>query len=584
MDSAKASKPKPDPKQQAAQRQQRLKAIQAVLRFTVPVALGSALVGAIFWVTAGSTLALAGGGGLFAIALSYRYPRAALWFFLFYMPFAGTVTYWIAGGNALFQLAKDAFYVPALLALVLAPKDADSFKIQPRSIVPGLWMMAVLCGLSLLLVSLPNQFSGAARGQPLFQGLLGFKVFMGYVPLIFCTQSLLRRKGDFLFLMRSHTVLAIICCFLCLMQLLMLQTGRCAGTDHLSGDALFVTNLDAKCLVGGALLYSPSQGVIRLPSTFVAPWQWGWFIIGNAYITFATAFSDPVLWGRVLGFVGMGFVTMAAIISGQRVALALVPVSFGILLVLTGQVTNLKRFLPIGTASVVAGAIAWAIFPALIQERIDSFFGRWKASPADDMISAQVEFVWKAVKDLPLGKGLGSATNSCRIFGPVWLIETWFPKVLFEVGIVGLIVFLGFVTLLSVTTFKVYRSLQDPSLRSYAACLWVFVLFISYQTYYYPLDVDPVAVYYWLFIGAIFRLPTLEHQSLVEAVGTIAATPPRTAPPLRVRGDPVTPDPSPPDRVSAPPVAPAPASPGRFVRIREPDRRESDRREPDGSP
>ena len=61
----------------------------------------------------------------------------------------------------------------------------------------------------------------------------------------------------------------------------MLKTGRCQGTEGLgvSGIDLFKPNLNAKCLVGGSLLYAPSQGVIRLPGTFVSPWHWAWFLV-----------------------------------------------------------------------------------------------------------------------------------------------------------------------------------------------------------------------------------------------------------------------------------------------------------------
>jgi hypothetical protein len=34
---------------------------------------------------------------------------------------------------------------------------------------------------------------------------------------------------------------------------------------------------------------------------------------------------------------------------------------------------------------------------------------------------------------------------------------------------------------------------------------------ISYNTYYYPLDVDPVAVYYWFFAGIALKLPELDR-------------------------------------------------------------------------
>ena len=484
---------------------------------SIPLGIGCGLLGLIFYFVAGDKVGLALGAGSFAMILSWRYPQGALWFFFLYMPFGGTITYWLAGGNALFQLAKDAFYVPALLSIFISVSRAKKQTfLKPRSILPSLWLLVSFCLLSLLFVSLPRQFT---QGGALFaQGLLGMKVLIGYVPLIFLLQVILPTKRELWIFNRVHVLLAIVCSLLCLVQYLFLTTGRCAGTDHLSGSALFSATLEAKCFVGGALVYSPSQGVIRLPGTFVAPWQWGWFLIANAYITFATAFADPSWRWRMMGFVGMGSVTMAAVICGQRIALALVPVSFVLLLVLTGQLLNLKRLLPIVIASIVAGLVAWFQYQSLILERIASFQSRWEASPADDMIAFQFSFVWRSIQGsrLFLGRGLGSATNSARIFGKTALIETWFPKLLFETGVLGTFLFIVFVTVLSILTFIQYRRLQDRNLRTLGACYWVFVLFISYQTYYYPLDVDPVAVYYWAMVGILFHLPSIDRQ-LIDA-------------------------------------------------------------------
>ncbi len=52
------------------------------------------------------------------LGLAYKYPRKALWAFLIYLPFSGTVTYWIGDGNFLFTLIKNALYFPALIALI----------------------------------------------------------------------------------------------------------------------------------------------------------------------------------------------------------------------------------------------------------------------------------------------------------------------------------------------------------------------------------------------------------------------------------------------------------------------------------
>ncbi len=60
--------------------------------------------------------ALPQGRALMCLILSFKYQRLALYAFIIYMPFAGTVTYAL-GGNSLLQIAKDVFYVPALIGV-----------------------------------------------------------------------------------------------------------------------------------------------------------------------------------------------------------------------------------------------------------------------------------------------------------------------------------------------------------------------------------------------------------------------------------------------------------------------------------
>ena len=213
----------------------------------------------------------------------------------------------------------------------------------------------------------------------------------------------------------------------------------------------------------------------------------------------------------------MASVFVNAVISGQRIALALVPACFVILLVLTGQIGNLKRFIPIGVGLAIILGIAMVSNPAVVEERTASFTSRWEASPPQDFIIQQFEEVWINL-DGPLGNGLGRATNSARALGNTKLVETYYPKVLHEVGPVGMLGFLALVTTLTIVCFRTYRSIKNRNFRIYGAALWVFILFISYNTYYYPLDVDPVAVYYWFFAGVLLKLPQLDKQErLLEA-------------------------------------------------------------------
>jgi hypothetical protein len=505
-------------KELAAQKRKTAKARQEFLQAFMSTASIGAVVAILLAVAKDPKLAIAGGGGIVVLALSYKYPLSALWGFLIYMPFSGTVTYWIGGGNALFQLAKDGFFYPAMAALFSQLQKRKKPLILPTSLKPSLFLLLTLCFVTLLFVNGAQQFSSNPRGQPIAMGLLGLKVLLGYLPLITCTYHLIKDKKTFLFFVRLHVVLAIICCVLGFMQYMMLKTGRCQGTDHLMGSDLFKATLDAKCFVGGSLVYSPSQSMIRLPGTMVAPWQWAWFLIGNTFFAFASAFSDPSILWQLISFIDLGLILVNSVISGQRIALFLVPVIIVILVIATGQVAKVKRFIPIAGGITALGFGSMALFPEIIQERIDSAKSRWEAAPPTEFIQQQFAFTSEGQKGV-LGNGLGRATNSTRIFGEAKLIETYYPKLLYEIGPLGVLSFLTFVTAISMATFKAYRSVKDKALRSYAASFWVFILFISYQTYYYPLDVDPVAVYYWVVIGALLKLPEIdkaEREKLKE--------------------------------------------------------------------
>ncbi|HAX80463.1 MAG TPA: hypothetical protein DCY88_32660 [Cyanobacteria bacterium UBA11372] len=503
--------PKLSPKEQAAIKRQAAKQRQEFITYTSAVVGGAIFLAAILFPVGGVKASVGGFAGIVAMCLSFKYYRQALWAFLIYVPFGGTVVYAVAGGNALFQLAKDGFYIPAAITLYQECKRKRQPFLMPEKLKQPLIFLLVLCLLTLLVVNGAQQFASRKSGQPILLGLMGLKVLLGYLPLISCGYYLIRNKKELLFLTRMHLVLAIICCALGFVQYYFLSSGKCVGTRGMSGEALFKATLEARCLVGGALVFSPEVGMIRLPGTFVSPWHWAWFLISNAFLTFATAFSDPSPLWRIGGLVGMAGVFVNAVISGQRIALALVPVVTIILLVLTGQLANLKRFIPIAGGLGVLGTVAAAMFPQVIQERVQSFVDRWNASPPTEFIAAQAGHTSGGQEGI-FGAGLGRATNSARAFGNVQLVETYYPKIFHEIGPLGVLAFLALVTTLTFVTFKVYRSVKEKNLRSFGACFWVFVLIISYNTYWYPLDTDPVCVYYWFFAGVILRLPEIDKQ------------------------------------------------------------------------
>lgn len=445
--------------------------------------------------------------GIFTMAIAYQYPQLSLWLFLLYMPFAGTVTYNLGQGHGLFHLVKDIFYFPALIGLIHITKNTRSFRAIASPLKWPLLFLGAICLLCFLFTNLPAQIVLQRRAYPLLMGLVGFKTLFGYIPLIFCAYYLIRDRRSLLFFTRSHTVVILACCSLAFIQYLLLIHGICPGSQNLTGEHAVRASLGARCFVGGSLLFNPELSLIRLPGTFVAPWQWGWFLISGSFLAFAAGASDPKRLWRCLSLIAIALLVVMTVISGQRTALGFVPMILVFLQIFT---TTHKKLQPFELGLAVFLVILLLSNLDKVQQQLDSFINRWNASPPPAFMMEQ--FIW-VINNLNswLGNGIGTATNSSRFFGYPRLIETYYAKVLYEIGPFGVLGVLALVTTLSYITFKAYRSLQDPNLRALGLCLWLFVLFISYFPYYYPLDVDPVAVYYWFFAGVLLKLPHLER-------------------------------------------------------------------------
>ena len=502
-------KPELSLKEQRKLQRQQAKAREEIIQYCTAVAIFAAFAGLLGGLMLEPRLGVGLAVAIPALLLSFRFPRYAIYGFVFYLPFSGTVTYGIGGGSPILQLAKDAIFFPALLGVLIFCNKHKQPLIIPGAIKVPLIMLATFLAAVLLIVNGSQQLSADGE-MPILIGVLGLKALLGYLLLIPCIYYLIQTKDDLYFLLRAQVVLIIACCALSFIQYWMLSTGICQGTQA-TGEDIFKASLEARCFVGGSLLYSPAHGQIRLPGTFVAPWQWGWFLISSAFFTFGTAFNDRSWIWRMLGLVSMAMVAMMSVLSGQRIALALVPTMVIVLLVVTGQIVNLKRFLPIGVGLFLILSFLVARDPAVVNERIQSFQSRWEASPPQEFITQQLRWANRQQRGL-LGRGLGRATNAARIFGRTQLVETYHSKVLYETGPIGLIMLMVLFTVLTIATFRAYREVKDPNLRGYAASMWVFILFISYNPYYYPLDVDPVNVYYWLAAGIVMKLPDIDRQ------------------------------------------------------------------------
>ncbi|WP_232285694.1 hypothetical protein [Crocosphaera chwakensis] len=455
------------------------------------------------------------------LVLSYCFPRWGLLVFLIYLPLGGTITYALAGAfqafgkgviytgsYSLFHLAKNVFYLPALLGICVSYRIWTKKPLTFKPLLIALAFFTLTCFLTFFFINFPQDFANS-EDRIILMGLVGLKVWLGYIPLIFCAYYYLNNQKKLLWLNRILVLIISIACILCLIQYLLLVYGICPGNSELPVPSNTSASLRAQCFVGGSLLYNPGKNLIRLPGTFVAPWQWAWFLIASSFITYGVTLSDPSRFWKSVGCTSIITVLVATLISGQRAALLLVPIIYLLLFLLT-QKKNKNFLIKLAIIFILTAIITTQI--GLIDERVANFVQRWQYAPPHEFIAKQIQWLTHDRITL-LGHGLGKTLSAARRLGSIQLVETFPVQLIYEIGILGYLAFLTVVTTITVLTFKAYRSLKTPPLRGLGLSLWIFILFISYNPYYYPLAVDPVAVYYWFVAGILLKLPVLEEDT-----------------------------------------------------------------------
>jgi hypothetical protein len=223
-------------------------------------------------------------------------------------------------------------------------------------------------------------------------------------------------------------------------------------------------------------------------------------------LSFGALLNESKLSWHIINSIAIALTVIATIVSGQTTATILVPIIFLILLIAT-ESHKTKLTLKLGIAGILLLLIANNC--GVFGSTLDSIITRWNYTPPQSFIVDQFQWITKDGVAL-FGHGLGKAASAARKLGKIVLIETFYPRLIYEIGWLGTSIFLTVVSLVTVFGFQAYHSLEKISQKKLALCLWLFILLISYNTYYYPLLVEPVTIYYWFFAGILLKLPKLQ--------------------------------------------------------------------------
>jgi hypothetical protein len=335
--------------------------------------------------------------------------------------------------------------------------------------------------------------------------LVGLKTWLLYVPLLVLAQQLFVRGEDITRWLRVLVVVALIPSLIGISEAALIYSG---AADVVYG---FYGSLASKVTQDFAVVGIGNDiGLRRIPSTFTFVAQYYLYLF--AMVPFATSLwlGDPAKRWRTFGGVALLIISVAGVTSGARAFLVWLPVQLALILVLNGR----RGWLRLAALSSVA--IAGFIFFEGIAAGVPQFL---TSLSKDYLFGLPLRELQAAISLVGwLGAGAGMQTGAIRyLLEPGSLvgigIEGWYGKTLFELGLPGLLIVLSVWTLCLQQLWRVRRALKAGPYRVLAGAIFVFALSTMVNLIKGPLiDIDPLNVYFWFFIGVGLAVPRLSAK------------------------------------------------------------------------
>ena len=441
--------------------------------------------------------------GIFLIfglwGIIFRRWQSGVVMLLVYMPFAGVVTLSLYP-SPLPTLFKDIFFViPAYLAFFLTRKNETV-----REYVPGTVLIAMLALAEMVFIQSAN--SGVANWMV---AVIGAKVWLFYLPLLFLAFAMLESIEDLITLFRLMVVIAWIPCCVGIVQWIASMTfGYVATMTAFYGEA-------AQGATQGFVSFDVGGSIFRIPSTFTFVTQYFGFTLGMIVPAYALMNMDTSEKWRRIATVTFWLVILASILSGARAAYLFVPILIALIYSLEGKLGGmLKVTIMLPVAMLMAMSIA-GINPIKMFDMSQELFLNYSDEIAQ-------KGLLDAIQIAPFGTGTGMNTGPARYAfadpDSFIAIENYYAKAVIELGIAGLVVVVALIIILMVHGYRIHRQIQDAGLRSCSAAFLAFIIMMTLNSFKgWQIDLDPINVYFWVFSGFLLKLEYLDKLVQVSS-------------------------------------------------------------------
>jgi hypothetical protein len=428
--------------------------------------------------------------------------RRSIYGLLIYLPFSGIPIVLLYPHVIPALLAKDLlFIIPAyvgFLAKQIANRRPISYGGAP---IWPLTAFAVLVIAQVFNPDLPSRLVGA----------IGAKVWLFYIPLCFLGYHLVNDRRDLHRLLGVISIVAVLPALIGISEALLIYAGQEDIVYRAYGPAAAATtqNFARFQFAGGGTL-------LRIPSTFSFGGQYFSFTAVMVAVTYAWwrgALSRTP--AAALGMVLWIVLLLAAFLSGARGAFLSIPFLVMLMVFLDRQ----GKLVPLRWA--VAPVAFLACSTVVMRASTASVLQHTMETLGQEFGDLVLNGFRNAVSLTLFGLGTGINTNAARYAFPqvgqfqfvngTWY-ENWYVKVLLELGLPGLILLVVSMATIVIGMFRRHHHLRDTQLRAVSASLLALVVWnLLYSVKGGFIDIDPMNVYFWLFVGVMAKIPVLDR-------------------------------------------------------------------------
>ncbi len=424
------------------------------------------------------------------------------------------------GNSMTVYFAKDFLVAVAYVSFYFAKRRGKVEIFKPPFLIPlGIFV-------ALAFVQVFNAFS-----PNVMFGLLGLKLYFYYAPLMFLGYAMLKCPADLDRLLKVSLVVGIVISGLGIAQSVL-------GVSFLTPENTSAELYELSHLVR----YSPvtHQAVFAPSSVFVSAGRFSWYLIllwilamgAQGYFLLA---RKP---GAKYGFLGIGVVTVAVMTTGTRTPFVFVIASVFVMTAAFlwgapwrwGQghrmVKALRRGFLIGGLGLILMVEAfptviggnWSFFTETLSvggEGSELVNRSWDY-PVQNLVGAVGE------GNLLSGHGTGMSSLVMQYVAgflnqplPSFNVESGYGSLIVEMGILGPILWLLWVSVLLWQGWKIVRKLRETVYFPLAFAIWwyavvdlVLLMYLGLQFYQNFVN----NAYLWLLTGVLYRLPKLAQM------------------------------------------------------------------------